>query len=139
MICELTHDNELLSQVCAPATADDAGIAQDLIDTMESLDDCSCLAANQIGQTKAVVVYRDDAGEDHVLYNPKLIMGLRPQRTVEGCLSHEEYSQVKRFDKIKVSYDELVDGELKGRRRDFTGWIAQMIQHMIDHCQGKLV
>ena len=44
-----------------------------------------------------------------------------------------------RFAKIKVSYDELVDGELKTRRRDFTGWVAQMIQHMVDHCQGKYV
>ena len=41
--------------------------------------------------------------------------------------------------KIKVTYDELVDGELKHRKRDFTDWTAQMIQHMIDHCNGKLV
>ena len=46
---------------------------------------------------------------------------------------------MRRFGKIKVNYDELVDGELKHRRRDFTGWTAQMIQHMIDHCNGKLV
>ena len=44
-----------------------------------------------------------------------------------------------RFAKAKVSFEELVDGELKPRRRDFTGWVAQMVQHMIDHCNGKLV
>jgi peptide deformylase len=139
MIKELTHDDVLLSQVCDPATPEDAPIAQDLIDTMASLEDCSCLAANQIGIAKAVVVYRDDDGGAHVMYNPKLLMGLHPQRTVEGCLTREGYSTVRRFDKIKVQYDELVDGAFKQRRRDYFGWVGQMIQHMIDHCQGKLV
>ena len=44
-----------------------------------------------------------------------------------------------RFAKIKVSFDELVDGALRPRRRDYVGWTAQMIQHMVDHCKGKLV
>ena len=44
-----------------------------------------------------------------------------------------------RFDRIKVAYDELADGALKPRKRDFTGWTAQIVQHMIDHCKGKLV
>ena len=42
-----------------------------------------------------------------------------------------------RFAKIKVTFDELVDGQLKARRRDYTGWTAQMIQHMADHCKGQ--
>jgi len=28
---------------------------------------------------------------------------------------------------------------MKECRRDYAGFEAQMIQHMIDHCQGKLV
>ena len=44
-----------------------------------------------------------------------------------------------RYDRIKVAYDELVDGALVARKKDFTGWTAQIIQHMIDHCKGKLV
>lgn len=47
--------------------------------------------------------------------------------------------KVTRFDRIKVGYSELVDGELKPRKKDFNGWTAQIIQHGIDHCKGKLV
>ena len=32
-----------------------------------------------------------------------------------------------------------VDGKMKECRRDYAGFEAQMIQHMIDHCLGKLV
>ena len=139
MIKELVKDDAILSQVCEQATPEDAELARDLIDTAASLEDCSCLAANQIGVTKAVFVYFDDDQKPHVMYNPKVLMGLRPSKTVEGCLSHDDFSKVTRYAKIKVSYDELVDGEFKQRKRDYTGWTAQMIQHLIDHCQGKLV
>ena len=139
MIKELVTDDEVLSQRCEKATAEDAPIAQDLIDTLESLEDGVCLAANQIGIAKAVVVYLDDNKKPHVMYNPKLLLGLGVGKVVEGCLTREEPSKVTRYAKIKVAFDELVNGELKARKRDFTGWTAQMIQHMIDHCNGKLV
>ncbi len=139
MVKDLVCDDAVLSQACAPATAADAELAQDLIDTMNSLDDAVCLAANQVGVTKSVVVYKGDDEQDHVLYNPRVLMGLGPQKLVESCMTHEGESRVTRFVKIKVAYDELVDGELKPRKKDFLGWEAQMIQHMCDHCKGKLV
>ena len=76
MIKELCHDEAILSQRCEVATVEDESVAQDLIDTIKSLDDAGCLAANQIGVTKKVCVYLDDAGEPHVLYNPRLVFGL---------------------------------------------------------------
>ena len=121
MIRELVKDDEILSTRCELATVEDAELAQDLIDTVNSLEGGACLAANQIGVTKAVVVWLDEDGEPHVMYNPKLLFGVRSQRVVEGCLTREEPSNVRRFDKIKVNYDELVDGELKHCKRDFTG------------------
>ena len=139
MIRELTKDQELLSTRCEPATPEDAELAQDLIDTVQSLEDGACLAANQIGVTKAVAVYLDDDRKPHVLYNPKLLLGLGASKTIEGCLTLDEPSKVTRYARIKVSFDELVDGEFRSRRRDYNGWVAQMIQHMIDHCNGKLV
>ena len=105
MIKELVTDEAVLSTPCAPASAEDAEVAQDLIDTMNAHDDAVCLAANQIGVTKSVVVYKGDDEKDHVLYNPRLLMGLGPQKLVESCMTQE----------------------------------AQMVQHMIDHCKGKLV
>lgn len=38
-----------------------------------------------------------------------------------------------------MTYDELADGTLVPRKKVFEGWTAQLIQHMIDHCKGKLV
>ena len=139
MIKELVHDEAILSVPCEPATAEDAALAQDLVDTLASIDDAVCLAANQIGATKAVIAYQDDSGTAHVMYNPKILMALGGAKVEESCLTHEEPVRVTRFAKIKVSFDELVDGQLKARRRDYTGWTAQMIQHMADHCKGKLV
>ena len=40
---------------------------------------------------------------------------------------------------IKVAYEELIDGKLVARKREYQGWVAEIIQHMIDHCNGKLV
>lgn len=139
MIKELVRDDSILSQPCEPATADDAALAQDLLDTMASLDDAACLAANQIGVTKAVVAYLDDEDQPHVMFNPKVLFGMGAFKAEETCLTRDGSTKVTRFLKIKVAFDELVDGQLKPRKRDFTEWQAELIQHMCDHCKGKLV
>ena len=139
MIRELCHDEAILSQRCEPATVEDEAVATDLVDTIKSLDDAGCLAANQIGVTKKVCVYLDDKGEAHVLYNPRIIFGLGAQKMEESCLTHEEVTKSTRYIKAKIGFDEIVNGKMKERKRDFVGFEAQMIQHMIDHFAGKLV
>lgn len=139
MIKELVKDEAILSIPCETATVDDASVAQDLLETLTSLDGAACLAANQIGATKCIIAYLDDNDQPHIMYNPTLKQALRAFKTVEGCLSLETDSKVTRYDKIKVTFDELIDGELKRRKRELTGWTAQMVQHMIDHCKGKVV
>ena len=139
MIRELIHDDAILSTPCEPATAEDAPVIQDVLDTLVSLSDAGCLAANQIGVTKAICAVEGDDGKPFVMLNPKLVFGLGPQRVQESCLTREGVVNVKRHIKIKVDFDELVDGELRHRRREYAGFTAQMIQHMIDHCNGKLV
>lgn len=139
MIRELCHDEAVLSQRCKTATVEDESVAQDLLDTVATLDDAGCLAANQIGITKKVCVYLDEAGEPHVLYNPRIVFGLGAQKMDEVCLTHEGATKSTRYIKAKIAFDEIVDGVMRERRRDYAGFEAQMIQHMIDHCQGKLV
>ena len=139
MIKELVTDDASLSQRCEPATADDAELAQDLLDTLASLDDAACLAANQIGVTKAMFAYMDEKDRARVMCNPHILLGLAPAQVVEGCLTREEEQRVKRFAKVKVKYQELVDGKLVNRQADFLGWMAQVVQHMVDHCNGKLI
>ena len=146
MIKEIVKDREFLALPAEPATADDAQVAQDLMDTMASLSDsCACLAANQIGSRKAVIAYEDN-GRVFTMYNPRLTAFMKPYKTVEGCLSLDgedgqdaEEIEVKRFETITVAYESLRDGKLVARTRKFTGWTAEIIQHAIDHCAGKVV
>lgn len=139
MIKELVRDEAILSARCEKATPEDAAVAQDLIDTLRAIEDGACLAANQIGVTKQVAVYFDDDQQPHVLYNPRVMMGLGAARVEEGCLTRDEVSKVTRYGKIKLCFDELVDGAFRQRKRDYAGWEAQMIQHMVDHCAGRLI
>lgn len=136
---EIVRDTELLSKPCEAATAEDSQLVQDLLDTLEAQEEVACIAANQIGETKCAGVYLDDAGEAHVLLNPAMKRALYPIRTFEECISLDGESKVTRYGKIHVTYDEIVDGKLVARKRDFQGNEAQAIQHMIDHCKGKLV
>ena len=139
MIREVITDEEILSKECEPATAEDAPIAQDLVDTLLASDEAACLAANQIGETKAIVAFLNSANKPVVLYNPKLIQTLKPFNAVEECLSHEGPTAVQRYKWIRVSYDELVDGKLVPRKKKYEDWTAELVQHMIDHCNGVLI
>lgn len=138
MIKDIVKDEEFLSRPAEPATAEDADVAQDLRDTMESLGDCVCLAANQIGSTKAIIAY-EDAGRIWVMYNPKLKACAQPYDAMEGCVSRDEPSQVKRYRMIRVSYQVLSNGNLVSRTKQFTNWCAEIVQHGLDHLAGKLV
>lgn len=137
MIREIVKDTEFLSKPAEPATAQDAQVGEDLVDTMRSLEAAS-LAANQIGSNKAVIAYNDN-GRTFVMYNPKLDSGMQRFSTIEECFSLDTPSPVERFKMIRVSYEVLAGDKLEPRNRRFTGWSAQVIQHAIDHCQGKLV
>ena len=125
MIKEIVTDEEILSKPCDVATADDAAIAEDLVETLLADDEAVCLAANQIGETKRIAAYLNEAG--------------KPFTAVEACLSREEASAVVRYEWIRVSYDALVDGKLVPRKKKMEGNAAQAVQHMIDHCEGILV
>lgn len=138
-IKELVQDEAVLSTPCEKATAADAEVAQDLLDTMASLDDAACLHANQIGVTHNLFAYVDEKDRPHVMFNPVIKLGLAASKQVEGCFTHEEPVTVTRFDRIKVTYEELVDGKLVPRKGDFRGWVAQLIQHMADHGKGKYI
>lgn len=87
MIKELVFDDAILSTPCEAATAEDASVAQDLIDTLASIEGAACLAANQIGVTKALCVYLDESDKPHAIYNPKIMLGLAAFKTEEGCLT----------------------------------------------------
>lgn len=139
MVKDIIKDDSILSQKCEKATEADTDVIQDLFDTIGSLEEAACLAANQIGVTKAIGVYRDENDEVHVVMNPVIRKALYPMRTYEECFSHDEDSKVTRYGWCQIEMDEIVDGKLVHRRREFEARDAQVVQHLIDHCKGKLV
>lgn len=59
MIKELVKDEAVLSTPCEPATAADAEVAQDLVDTLLSIEDAACLAVvNSIRPIGTLVAIR---------------------------------------------------------------------------------
>ena len=136
MIREICRDETFLSQKAAPATADDLATAQDLLDTLTAhKDDCVGMAANMIGVCKRIIAF-DNEGTYMVMFNPVIVRQSGPYEAQEGCLSLSGVRKTKRFQTIKVQWQ---NEQFQTRLKTFTGWTAEIIQHEIDHCEGILI
>ena len=136
MIREINKDIILLAQPSAPATPEDIGIAEDLLETLKAhKDGCVGMAANMIGELKRIIAF-DNEGEYMVMYNPVILMKEKPYETEEGCLSLTGVRKTKRWRTIKVQYQ---NEKMQIRMKTFTGWTAQIIQHEVDHLDGIII
>ncbi len=139
MVKEIIKDVEVLSKPCDKATIDDMGIVDDLMETAASMEDVAGLSANQIGETKCIAIYLDDKDEFKTVFNPKLVKALYPVKMEEECFSVDGAHKVTRFECATIAYEEPVDGKLVARKREFHGRESQILQHVIDHCKGKVI
>ena len=136
MIREICRDETFLAQKAAPATADDLATAQNLLDTLTAhKDGCVGMAANMIGVNKRIIAFEND-GEYMLMFNPVIVKKSGPYDTEEGCLSLTGTRKTKRFQTIKVQWQ---NERLQTRCKTFTGWTAEIIQHEIDHCEGIVI
>ena len=136
MIREICRDETFLAQKAAPATADDLATAQDLLDTLTAhKDSCVGMAANMIGVCKRIIAF-DNEGTYMVMFNPVIIRQSGPYEAQEGCLSLTGVRKTKRFQTVKVQWQ---NEQFQTRLKTFTGWTAEIIQHEIDHCEGILI
>ena len=136
MIKEIVKDPILLRRKARNATAADLSIAQDLLDTLTAhKDGCVGMAANMIGQAVRIIAF-DNNGAYMVMLNPEIIKCSDQYEIEEGCLSLEGVRKTKRYQSIKVRYQ---NETMQIRLKTFTGWTAQIIQHEIDHCNGILI
>lgn len=73
----------------------------------------------------------------HVLINPRIVQQSEEQvEFFEGCLSLSGFSAlVKRSRQVTVEY---LDEHGKERRIEAQGWYARILQHEIDHLNGRL-
>ena len=136
MIREIGKDETFLVQKAAPATADDLATAQDLLDTLTAhKDGCVGMAANMIGVCKRIIAF-DNEWTYMVMFNPVIVRQSGPYEAQEGCLSLTGVRKTKRFQTIKVQWQ---NEKFQTRLKTFTGWTAEIIQHEIDHCEGILI
>lgn len=136
MIRPIMKSTLILSRPSAPATAQDASVAQDLLDTFAAnRQGCVGMAANMIGILKRIIV-ADYEGEALLMYNPVIESSSNPYETEEGCLSLEGLRPATRYRNITVLYE---DENFSPRKRTFSGYTAQIIQHEIDHCDGAVI
>ena len=136
MIREICRDETFLAQKAAPATADDLATAQDLLDTLTAhRDGCVGMAANMIGVCKRIIAF-DNEGTYMVMFNPVIVRQSGPYEAQEGCLSLSGVRKTKRFQTVKVQWQ---NEKFQTRLKTFTGWTAEIIQHELDHCQGILI
>ena len=133
---DIVKDKTFLAQRSEPATVEDLPTAQDLLETLKAhKDGCVGMAANMIGVKKRIIAFENE-GKYMVMFNPKIVKKSEPYQAEEGCLSLSGTRKTKRWQSIKVQYQ---NEQFQTRWKTFTGWTAEIIQHEIDHCEGILI
>lgn len=136
MVREIMKDVAFLSQKAESATPEDLPIAADLLETLQAHQaGCVGMAANMIGVNKRIIAF-DNEGKYMLMFNPEIIKRSEPYEAEEGCLSLTGTRRTKRWNSIKVQYQ---NEKFQTRCKTFTGWTAQIIQHEIDHCEGIII
>ena len=137
MIRAIMTKRFFLRQPSVEATADDLGIARDLAETLEAhRAHCVGMAANMIGERKRIIAVLDGAGKVLVMLNPRIVEAEGPFEAEEGCLSLEGTRTARRFRRIVVAYE---DERMRSHEDAFDGFVAQAIQHEVDHCNGVII
>ena len=136
MIKAIVKDQFFLRQKSEPATREDLSAAEDLQDTLNAnRDRCVGMAANMIGVRKRIIIVNTGTGNE-VMFNPVIVRKTGEFETEEGCLSLPGTRKTLRYQEILVEYQ---DKAWKKRRKQFSGWTAQIIQHECDHLEGILI
>lgn len=142
--------NPILSRKAKPVGKLDKAIIRLIEEMKAALDSAKDpigvgLAAPQIGKGLNLFITKPSLKSGVLVFiNPKIIHKSAPGkgeseehlRKLEGCLSLPNiWGDVKRFPDITVTY---LDGTGRLHKRKFTGFMATIIQHEIDHLNGVL-
>lgn len=120
-----------------PAGKTDIQTAIDLADTLRANSDiCVGMAANMISVNKRIIAFL--AGPMVItMMNPKIIKKSKDMyEAEEACLSLDGTRKAMRYQEIEVEFYDL---SFNKHKQSFSGFTAQIIQHEIDHCDGKVI
>lgn len=136
MIKPIVTDTFFLSQKSTDATVADRQVIIDLQDTLRANREvCVGMAANMIGSLKNIIIF-SLGPVDMVMVNPKITAKSEPYEIEESCLSLEGVRPTTRYRKISVSY---LDANFKKHTGQYQDFLAQVIQHEIDHLNGIII
>lgn len=133
---KIMKDILFLNQASEEATKEDDQVVQDLLDTLRANEKgCVGLAANMIGIKKRIIAI--NIGFDNiVMINPVIVKKSGPYETEEGCLSLLGVRKTTRYQEIELEY---LDRQYQKQCHKYSGYIAQIIQHEVDHCNGIII
>ena len=136
MIKPIVRDVMFLKQKSEPAGPEDMPVARDLQDTWNAhRERCAGMAANMIGYRKRMIIV--SAGMlGMVMVNPVILKKSGAYETEEGCLSLTGVRKTTRYRNITLQYQDL---QMNTHVREFSGMIAQIIQHECDHLEGIII
>ena len=136
MVKPIVRDMFFLGQKSETATKADAQVAIDLQDTLAAhRAGCVGMAANMIGYKKRTIIVSMGI-VDLVMNNPVIISKSGEYEAEEGCLSLEGTRKTTRYKDIEVEYE---DTSFKKQKQKFTGFLAQIVQHELDHLEGIII
>lgn len=136
MVKPIIKDVMFLGQKSEPATADDGQIITDLQDTLKAhRDHCVGMAANMIGYKKRIIIVSLGLA-DLIMQNPVIKAKSGKYETEESCLSLTGRRKTERYQDIEVEY---LDVSFKKQKQKFSGYVAQIIQHEMDHLEGIVI
>ncbi|GAB4162442.1 MAG: peptide deformylase [Rickettsiaceae bacterium] len=145
----LTAPDPILKKKALPVEVVDDSIRKLMDDMLETMyeDKGVGLAANQVGVLKRVLVVDLQNDEETkrpkgfyplFIANPEIIEASEEfVDAEEGCLSvPDQRIMVSRHYSIKVRY---IDYHNKSQELLVEGWLARVIQHEMDHLDGRLL
>ncbi len=137
MVREIKKGAEIFSKKALPADRGDVKYAKDLLDTLKTNSDiCVGMAANMIGVNKRIAAV-SSGKSSFVLINPVITAhSEETYQASEGCLSLEGKRYVERYEWILVEYYDI---KFKKQKQKFSGFTAQIIQHEMNHFDGKVI
>ena len=137
MVKEIMKDLLFLGRKAEAATKEDRAIAEDLLDTLRAhRDHCVGMAANMIGEQKAIIAIVE-GNRLTAMLNPEVVKkSPKTYKTVEGCLSiPDRYEEVTRPMYVTVRAQ---DRNGKSFKIKAEGFKARALCHEIDHLDGIL-
>ena len=124
MVREIMKDEAFLALPSERATAEDMDAARDLLETLEAHKaGCVGMAANMIGVRRRIIAF-DNEGSYMVMFNPEIVKKSGAYEAEEGGLSLAGTRKTRRWQSIKVQYQ---NEKMQIRLKTFTGWTAQII------------